>query len=252
MRESRLLNIFVPLGALAFLVSSPASAQNTGMQIDTNDGNVFMEEVPSDRPDAQGSPTAARVQMKRPADFSELGVPINSAGHIVPILDGQGGGIMPLGTSASVTTEPLPYYGYWRPAYPYYGGYAPYRGYGYGAPAYGYGYPAVPGLSLRLGNMRVNVGAGNYYQPYTNIPFGGYGRLAPYVATTPFGGYTPPASPSSFGYYNPLPLGYIPTMYSSTGMGSYSFDSSSTSNVFGLPFSYNTRSSGSLLAPLMR
>jgi hypothetical protein len=255
--------------------ASLAQAQGTNTQhIDNPDGSLFMEEVQSNRKDQQGSRSAPRVEMKRPPDLSELGVPMNSQGHIVPLIDHDAGPVMEMGTSTSVTTEPLPYaysygpymrarmgnYPYYNPYYnPYYGGPSygipvpPYGGYPYG---YGYGYGPAANLNLNLGKVRLNIGAGNYYGngygPWRGSPLATPSAvsplLSPYVAGGASGPYTGSRTPlNSGGYYG----GYIPMMYSSSGMGGYSFNSSGSGTGFPLGYNYNYQSGGGLLSPLM-
>lgn len=282
LNTSALRAALISLGISAvcgFCALPDALAQDNTFHVTGNDGSTFMDEVQSDRPDAQGSPTAKRLQMQRPADLSELGVPVNSAGHIVPMIDRDANGFMPFSSSASVTTEALPYGNYgsyvmgrsglsgYSP-YGYYGpGYRPY-GYPYG-PGYGYGYPAVaPGINLRIGKVNIGIGGGGYYNPgFANSGYLGYGNgsgyygpgawappltpyttspmLSPYVAggaAAPYaGGFT------GSGAFYPGGVPYVPTMYSSSGLGGFKFSSSGSGTTFGAPFSgykYKTYSTG--------
>lgn len=217
-------------------IDLPVSAQQ---EIKTSDGDLFMEEVPTKGPKQHAVPV-------RPLDLSQLGVPVTPSGRIVPLIQNEPGGVMPLGSNLSVYGE-MPV---WTP----YGG-TQYLPTPYNAPnpyfpyGYGYGYPnnGIPGPP--------------YYQP-------SYNGYAPYNSYTPYNGYAPYAvrglnlhfgrsnlylgSRGPYGYppsYAP-PLGYAPQMYSSNGMGSYNFSSSQRGGFgpFGNSYSY---SSGGMLSPLL-
>jgi hypothetical protein len=85
-----------------FLTSCPGSlAQQV---IEGQNGSVFMEEEPLDKQKA-GQADKAK-ERKIPIDLSNVGVPVDKGGRIVPLLQSEPGGVMQEGTSLEVSRTP--------------------------------------------------------------------------------------------------------------------------------------------------
>jgi hypothetical protein len=160
--------------------SAPAgNSEATGIGILDDKGDLFMEEVPDNKP--------RKPIQKVPIDLSRVGVSVDPRGQIVPLKDAPtdswaGTGVKPFQNEISNTFQPLFQYGnlfgspygygpgypgysgypYYGPGYPGYSGY-PYYGPGYpgysGYPYYGPGYWSQPALSFRIGKFQAAIGS---------------------------------------------------------------------------------------------
>ena len=104
MENSRFLSVAIL--ALVFVCTAlQAYAQQT---IQSGSGSVFMEEVPTPK---QKSPSLQdRQGQNLPVDLRNLGVPVNANGHIVPLIQSDGGAVMPFGTDLEVSRSPTVIY----------------------------------------------------------------------------------------------------------------------------------------------
>jgi hypothetical protein len=259
--------LFIAAVISAALFAPPVAADDR--VIEDKNGNVFMEEEAP----KQKAPPPRRVMIPRiiesssgqsfmqeespanndpltrpyhaPADFSNVGVPTDPAGNIVPLIQRDGPPIMPLFSQFQQFNQyaqaPIPMNSpgqligapaFVRSAIPY--GYplnqwgSPYGAYGAYAPLYSQ--PAS--LSWQLGNLNVAIGPNfpAYSQPI-GVPYGLPG-------TTPF------AYPNIFGARSAgFPLGGFNTGFPYGGYSTGSqFGSYSNSSVFG-PLMMNRSSS---------
>ena len=201
-----LSGLFALATPLASFCQEPRGLERPRQIINCPDGDVFMEEVQSNRPDAQGSPTAPKVEMKHAPDIYDLGVPVSSSGRIVPLIQRESGGFMPLYSSMTASYEPLWGYPLYRPYYrwPGYLGSrsSPDPNFPRTVPlTYGYpGYPWTAGgynpygpwvapypvqsvsVNLRLGKMNLSLGTGSFI-PVSSGRFSSSGLLAPLLAS---------------------------------------------------------------------
>lgn len=201
-------------GFLSFVLASTAQVSRAeGQDIKSESGGMFMEET---------TPTPPVVPKKNiPIDLSNVGVPVDPSGHIVPMIDRNApGGVRQNYSNLEVYSEPAynfipaplfnqfgqPYNFSGVPGVPYggpypYGGFGGYRGYG-GFGGYG-GYPYNSGIGINLGrNFRLNLATPN---PYGYGPYGGFGGGfsggfgspfgSPYGYNVPFGGGFAGATP---------------------------------------------------------
>lgn len=92
-----------PIATVVLLASGallwPAGAQQS---IDTGNGGVFMEEVPSEKKTAP----KAEPKVSDGVDLSNVGVPVNSKGRMVPVLQNDGAPMMTSGTNLEVSRTP--------------------------------------------------------------------------------------------------------------------------------------------------
>ena len=194
---------------------APAVGQQ---EIKAPDGSLFMEEVPQKHPARPAPPV-------RPIDLSGLGVPTTPSGRIVPLIQNEPGGVMPLGSNLSIYGEmPVwtPYGGtqYLQTPYgappPFYGGgyQNPYTAQGFG-PHYGQGYNPYNQPYFNPAYLPYASSYSPYYNGYS--PYMGSGLNLRLGRSNVYLGQAPMMPP---------PLGYAPTMYSSNGIGSYNFSSS--------------------------
>jgi hypothetical protein len=204
MHKQRLLSSSIIL-VLGSVCVQPVLADEQDIKDDS--GNMFMEET---TPAPRAKPPNIRI------DLSNVGVPVDPKGHIVPLIDRDApGGVRQNFSNLEVYSEPawnfLPapvYNAYGQPynfyptrrygapygmpyGSPYAGGYgtpygSPFGG-GYGMP---YGAPYYPnnnGGGINIGNLHLNVGNAGYgmgapgYGWGGSTPFGvpGYGNGAP-------------------------------------------------------------------------
>ena len=160
-----------------------------------------------------------------PIDLSNVGVPVDPRGHIVPIIDRDApGGVRQNFSNLEVYSEPainfVPAFGPYGQPYP--GVPFGYGGAPYGAPLgpYGYGgfgspYPYNSGIGINLGrNFRLNLGTPNPYG------YGGFGGAPFGAGVAPFG--IPGANGfggSPFGYDAPFGANVAP--FGIPGAGGY-------------------------------
>ena len=115
-------------GLIAFtsgFLFNPANAQSgqqsQGHTIKTDDGGLFMEEVPEQRK----TPRLKTPGPDQRFDFGSLGVPVDAQGKIIPIIQPTNGGVLPNFSRTEIEyTAPTVYVPYYSFAGPY--GYAPY------------------------------------------------------------------------------------------------------------------------------
>ncbi len=93
------------IGVVFSLSIIPAQGQQT---IDSGNGNVFMEEQPTAN---KQSPATANQKERIPVDLSNLGIPVNSKGQIVPLIQNDTGPVMESGSNLEVSRSPSVLYG---------------------------------------------------------------------------------------------------------------------------------------------
>ncbi|MBI2811229.1 MAG: hypothetical protein HYX67_10425 [Candidatus Melainabacteria bacterium] len=191
---------FLYAGLLSLvLVSTTHKCLAAGQDIKDASGGMFMEET---------TPTPPAAPKKNiPLDLSNVGVPVDPSGHIVPIIDRDApGGVRQNFSNLEVYSEPAynfipapvfnqygqPYNFSGLPGVPYggpfgYGGYGGFGGFGgFGGYPYGGG-----GIGVNLGkNFRLNLATPG---PYGYGPYGGFG--GPFGYGAPFGGGFSGATP---------------------------------------------------------
>lgn len=146
-------------------------SQSSGQVLNSPDGNLFMEELPSHQ---QSSPE--KEKQKLVPDLSTVNVPVDPNGHIVPLINKDTGPVLPFYSKFEETVQPL-----WQfaPAYPYA---YPLNPYIYPTPYYYPGYQPLS-INFRFRNSFAHFGLG------TPVPYGGP-ALAP---INPW--FTPPLTP---------------------------------------------------------
>ncbi len=158
-----------------------------GMDIKDESGNMFMEET---------TPTPPAAPKKNiNLDLSNVGVPIDPKGHIVPIIDRDApGGVRQNFSNFESYSEP-PINFIQIPGYNSFG--QPFNA--FAPPIMPLAPPPYTGVGVNLGrNFRLNLATPNPYgyspfgfnpygfSPYGFSPYGGYGN-APVVGAAPFG-----------------------------------------------------------------
>lgn len=216
-------------GVLTLVLASTTRVSLAASQdIKDESGGMFMEETTPAPP--------ATPKNNIPIDLSNVGVPVDPNGHIVPMIDRNNpGGVRQNFSNLEVYSEPAynflpaPVFNQFGQPYNFSG--VPY-GVPYGAP-YGYGgfggYPYSSGIGINLGrNFRLNLATPN---PYGYGPYGGFGGGfgRPFGYGVPFGGgfagATPfgvPGAGAPFGFPgiglgSPVGLGGAPFGYGSYG-----------------------------------
>lgn len=102
----------LPLLAAMCLASAaaPSSAQTidggAGQEIKDESGAIFMEEIKASQKAGGRASGDDRAPGPVPPDLSELGVKIDASGKIVPLIERQGGPVMPQLSEMSMYHEP--------------------------------------------------------------------------------------------------------------------------------------------------
>ncbi|HEY9678360.1 MAG TPA: hypothetical protein V6C76_10145 [Drouetiella sp.] len=196
------MNIKVALSiAVTAMLSYLTQPSNAGQDIVGETGQMFMEETTP-------PPPAASQQKRVPIDLSNVGVPVDERGRIVPLIDRSSpdgvrrnfSNFESYSTPALISLPPniylQPYNMYSNVPYGAAGYPPPYGRYGipYGSP-YGYG----NGMGFNLGKFRVNLGTPGY-GTYGGSPWGYGGN--PYGYASPWG-----FGANRFGYASPWNYG---------------------------------------------
>jgi len=216
----------VTLSALLFGIPAlaPVHAQDgddkpppVGRVLKDQSGDDFMEEITP----AQPAPPIQHHKQMPIVDLSTVGIPTDPQGHIIPIIDNQGGPVRQNYSQTQMYTEPG-----WNflPAPIYSGYYSPYA-----RPVYpAYPYPYQPSYNLRIGrNFGMSVTPNPGPPLLAPGPMLGPGPLiAPGSLLAPGYGY----SPNSTGMFSGSGLGGSGLLGGAPGLlgGTTSFSSSAS------------------------
>lgn len=199
---------FLSLGiASIVLLFAGQKCQASGQDIKDGSGSMFMEETTP----APSTPPPKNITI----DLTNVGVPVDPKGRIVPIIDRDApGGVRQNFSNLEVYSEPpinfIPYSALTPPMMPL-------------VP------PPYSNIGLNLGkNFRLNLATPNPYgySPYGFSPYGGYGGAptvgaAPFgIPGAPFGGAT---APFSYGVPPFGGAGYGAGGFGNPGYGGYGY-----------------------------
>jgi hypothetical protein len=178
-----LYSLLLPL----LLATSAQNAGAAGQEIKDDSGGMFMEETTP-------TPPAGSQPKSIPIDLSNVGVPTDPHGHIVPMIDRDApGGVRQNFSNLEVYSEP-PINFIQTPGFNSFG--QPFNAF---APPVPLMPPPYTGVGLNLGrNFRLNLAVPNYgYGPWGGSPYGGFG-FGPFggypyggIGTGPWGGASP-------------------------------------------------------------
>lgn len=97
-QASVLKRFYISLASSFMLLVGHVNCAQAQQTVQSDNGSVFMEEVPEKKAKAKEAPPL-------PVDISDTGVPINSKGHMVPLLGGSSAE-MNSGTTLDVSRSP--------------------------------------------------------------------------------------------------------------------------------------------------